>query len=118
MWSIGAMVPGGSNNITAFDENELTQAVGTQGPVSIAYQVMGNFKSYKSGVYSDPNCSKDPQNVNHAVLAVGYGVENGTPYWLLKNSWGKTWGDNGYFKMLRGQNECGVADCASYPNLN
>ncbi len=54
------MVPGGSVNITAYDENELTAAVGTKGPVSIAYQVMGNFKSYKSGIYSDPNCSTSP----------------------------------------------------------
>jgi len=55
--------------------------------------------------------------VNHAVLAVGYGVENDIPYWLIKNSWSSTWGDQGYFKMVRGSNMCGIADCASYPNL-
>jgi len=47
------------------------------------------------------------QDVNHAVLAVGYGVENGIPYWLIKNSWGEDWGDNGYFKMEMGKNMCG-----------
>lgn len=47
------------------------------------------------------------QDVNHAVLAVGYGVENGIPYWLIKNSWGADWGDNGYFKMEMGKNMCG-----------
>jgi C1A family cysteine protease len=45
--------------------------------------------------------------VNHAVLAVGYGFENGIPYWLIKNSWGADWGDNGYFKMEMGKNMCG-----------
>jgi cathepsin H len=45
--------------------------------------------------------------VNHAVLAVGYGVENGVPYWLIKNSWGADWGDEGYFKMEMGKNMCG-----------
>lgn len=55
--------------------------------------------------------------MNHAVLAVGYGEENGLPYWLVKNSWGASWGDNGYFKILRGVNECGVATCASYPDV-
>lgn len=47
------------------------------------------------------------QDVNHAVLAVGYGVEDGVPYWLIKNSWGEKWGDSGYFKMELGKNMCG-----------
>lgn len=47
------------------------------------------------------------QDVNHAVVAVGYGVENGIPYWLIKNSWGASWGADGYFKMELGKNMCG-----------
>jgi len=53
--------------------------------------------------------------VNHAVVAVGYGNEDGMDYWLIKNSWGADWGDNGFFRMQRGVNMCGVAVCNSYP---
>jgi len=78
----------------------LKNAVGNVGPVSIAFQVMGDFMLYTSGVYSNPACSNSPQDVNHAVLATGYGVdEDGVEYWYVKNSWSEYWGDNGYFKI-------------------
>jgi cathepsin H len=54
--------------------------------------------------------------VNHAVLAVGYGTENGMDYWLIKNSWGTDWGMDGFFKIQRGVNMCGIAQCNSYPS--
>jgi len=53
--------------------------------------------------------------VNHAVLAVGYGTENGVDYWLVKNSWSADWGDKGYFKIVRGVNMCALAQCNSFP---
>ncbi|KAK3034505.1 hypothetical protein RJ639_032494 [Escallonia herrerae] len=98
-------------------EDELKHAVGVVRPVSVAFQVVNGFRFYKEGVYTSDHCGKTPMDVNHAVLAVGYGVENGVPYWLIKNSWGASWGDNGYFKMELGKNMCGVATCASYPIL-
>ncbi|CAH9053788.1 unnamed protein product [Cuscuta epithymum] len=104
-----------SVNITLGAEDELKYAVGLVRPVSIAYEVVSDFMLYKGGVYTSTICGKDPNEVNHAVLAVGYGVENGIPYWLIKNSWGERWGDNGYFKMEMGKNMCGIATCASYP---
>ncbi|PKA49954.1 Cysteine proteinase 2 [Apostasia shenzhenica] len=96
-----------SVNITLGAEDELKQAVALVRPVSVAFEVVKPFKLYKKGVFSSNTCGSSPMDVNHAVLAVGYGVENGIPYWLIKNSWGAEWGDNGYFKMEFGKNMCG-----------
>ncbi|KAL0288280.1 UNVERIFIED_CONTAM: Thiol protease aleurain [Sesamum calycinum] len=104
-----------SVNITLGAEDELRHAVAFVRPVSVAFEVVNGFRAYKGGVYTSTKCGSSPMDVNHAVLAVGYGVENGIPYWLIKNSWGADWGDNGYFKMEMGKNMCGVATCASYP---
>lgn len=104
-----------SVNITLGAEDELKHAVALVRPVSVAFQVVNGFRAYKSGVYTTDTCGSTPMDVNHAVLAVGYGVEKGVPYWLIKNSWGADWGDEGYFKMEMGKNMCGVATCASYP---
>ncbi|EEF46275.1 thiol protease aleurain-like [Ricinus communis] len=104
-----------SVNITLGAEDELKEAVGLVRPVSVAFEVVSGFRFYKSGVYTSDTCGSTPMDVNHAVLAVGYGVEDGVPYWLVKNSWGENWGDHGYFKMEMGKNMCGVATCASYP---
>ncbi|EGR31675.1 papain family cysteine protease, putative [Ichthyophthirius multifiliis] len=106
----------GQYNITFQDENELLYKLANEGPISIAYQVNNDFFQYRSGVYSSPSCSQQPSDVNHAVLAVGYGVSiSGQLYYIVKNSWGPEWGINGYFLIERGTNMCGLADCASYP---
>jgi len=116
-WGVGVQVKG-VHNITQFDETELEVAVGTVGPVSIAFQVASDFRLYAGGVYDSIVCQNQPKDVNHAVLAVGYGLAaDGTKYWIIKNSWGETWGTGGYFLMKRGVNMCGVSDCASYPIL-
>lgn len=102
-------------NITEGADAEVTDAVANVGPVSVAYEVVSDFKHYKSGVYQSTECKNGPMDVNHAVLAVGYGTEDHIPYYLVKNSWGTGFGIDGYFKIIRGKNMCGISTCASYP---
>lgn len=108
-------VKGGSVNITEGNEVELKHAIFEKGPVSVCYQVVSDFRDYHSGVYQSATCRSTTMDVNHAVLAVGYGTEEGVDYWIVKNSWGEAWGDKGYFKIKRGVNMCGIAVCNSYP---
>lgn len=102
-------------NITAYDEMGMVDAVATHNPVSFAFEVTEDFMHYHQGVYTSTKCHNTTDKVNHAVLAVGYGQENGTPYWIVKNSWGPTWGIDGYFLIERGKNMCGLAACSSFP---
>merc|ERR1712079_978261 len=97
------------------NEIELKHAIASQGPCSIAIDASHlSFQFYSSGIYSEPQC--DPGALDHGVLLVGYGVEeDGSKYWLIKNSWSEFWGDNGYMKIAREEdNMCGVATQASY----
>ncbi|KAE8588047.1 hypothetical protein XENTR_v10022306 [Xenopus tropicalis] len=91
-------------------------AVGTVGPVSVNIDSnRKGFRLYKSGVYYDPYCTT---NLDHSVLVVGYGTDNGNDYWLVKNSWGAGYGDKGYIKMARNRNNhCGIAQEAVFPTI-
>lgn len=88
----------------------------TNGPVEACFSVYDDFVNYKSGVYIQ---NSDNYLGGHCIKIIGWGVENGTPYWLCNNSWTTYWGDNGQFKILRGQDECGIEDqvVAGTPNL-
>jgi len=87
------------------DEQQIRMDIYKNGPVEAAFTVYSDFPTYKSGVYQ--HTTGTPLG-GHAVKVVGWGVEEGTPYWLIANSWNSDWGDKGFFKILRGKDECGI----------
>jgi len=103
----------GYEDVTEGDEDALMTAI-NKGPVSVAIEAdKSAFQSYKSGVLDSWFCGK---KLDHGVLLVGYGTsDDGKDYWKVKNSWGETWGEEGYIRMVRGKNMCGIASQPSYP---
>jgi KDEL-tailed cysteine endopeptidase len=101
------------------DQLSLKAAVAQQ-PVAIAIEADTRyFQSYSSGVLTSTSCGT---NLDHGVLIVGYGEENGQKYWLVKNSWSTTWGDKGYVKIARSESTndqgiCGIAMDPSFPSV-
>ncbi|XP_072316856.1 uncharacterized protein [Eucyclogobius newberryi] len=98
------------------DEQILKQASASIGPISIAIDA-SDISQYRSGVYYNPYCG---QELNHAVLLVGYGTDDitGLDYWLVKNSWGENWGENGYIRMARNKNQmCGISLYSVFPQF-
>jgi len=93
-------------------ESSLQDAVATKGVISIAVAANSAFQRYSGGIFDDPNCT---ESLNHAVAAVGYNTSEG--YWIVRNSWGSSWGDSGYIKMVMGKNMCGLSNMCTYPNV-
>jgi C1A family cysteine protease len=91
------------------DETDLMTAVNIE-PVSVAVDAQ-SWQTYRKGVMTGL-CGKQ---LDHGVLLIGYGTEAPNDYWLVKNSWGTSWGESGTIRLIRGKNECGIAQAASYP---
>ncbi|KAK0169060.1 hypothetical protein PV327_002806 [Microctonus hyperodae] len=100
-------------NILPKDERALEAAVATIGPIAVSINASPKtFQLYHNGIYDDPSCASNI--VNHAMLVVGY-----TPNeWIIKNWWGENWGENGYMRLAKNKNRCGIANYAVYINID
>ncbi|KAL0478578.1 cathepsin B [Acrasis kona] len=94
-----------SDYVTPSTPEDMQKEILTNGPVEVAFSVYRDFLQYKGGVYAHKTGGLLG---GHAVKCIGWGVEDGTPYWIIANSWGEEWGENGTFKIKRGSNECGI----------
>jgi len=96
-----------SSSFAVNGNSNLQKELMTNGPIQVAFKVYKSFMSYKSGVYQKSFWEFTPEG-GHAVKFTGWGTEDGSDYWLVANSWGTGWGLDGFFKISRGNNECGI----------
>ena len=98
----------GSDDYSVYGEDDIMQEIYENGSVAAAFDVYEDFEDYSSGVYQ--HVTGDYLG-GHAVKIIGWGVDDqNVKYWLIANSWNERWGENGYFRMLRGEDECGIED--------
>uniref|UniRef100_A0A915DQQ3 Uncharacterized protein n=1 Tax=Ditylenchus dipsaci TaxID=166011 RepID=A0A915DQQ3_9BILA len=97
--------PDGVHDLNSYSEEQLRTYLYNNGPFSNGFAVGNEFQFYKSGVFNPSSC---PTTVNHAMLIVGYGTSNNTPYWLIKNQYGSSWGESGYIRVIRNVNKCSL----------
>jgi C1A family cysteine protease len=92
---------------SAVDEDEVKEFLYETGPLAIALNA-DPLQTYSSGILDVTSAKCPTSGINHAVTLVGYGTQSSTPYWIVKNSWGRSWGESGYFRIRRGNGTCGV----------
>ncbi|KAL1461659.1 hypothetical protein WDU94_013531, partial [Cyamophila willieti] len=105
-----------TNSSTEANEKIMEQYVAEKGPV-VVNLTPNALTTYKSGILrqADTKCVQNSDYLSHTVTLVGFGEEGGIKYWIGKNSWGKNWGEKGYFRIERGVNMCGVASYGVAP---
>ena len=97
------------NWLNEYDGDQIKGALNYVGPVGISVNAECNsFQMYGSGLFYGTLCNTDSSSLDHAVTLVGYGYEDDTEYFLLRNSWGTSWGENGYMKIVNNGNGNGV----------
>lgn len=84
---------------------DIQKEIMTNGPVEVSYNVYEDFEHYTGGIYVH---TAGQMLGGHAVKMIGWGTENGTPFWICSNSWNSDWGENGFFRIVRGLDECGI----------
>lgn len=95
-----------SFNMVPEDEGQIKSYLAQNGPLSVALNA-DSLQFYSGGVFNPMRC--DPKALDHGVLMVGYGgMDSNTPYWIVKNSWGEDWGEDGYFRIIYGKGKCGI----------
>ena len=92
---------------SAVDEDEVKDFLYETGPLAIALNA-NPLQTYVSGILDLTSSQCPSSGINHAVTLVGYGTEDSVAYWIIKNSWGTSWGEKGYFRIRRGKGTCGV----------
>ena len=96
-------------HLNGTNEDDMTSWLLENGPLVAGFNA-DTLVYYSSGILDDDeyNCPQDLGYLNHDVVVVGYGVENGVKYWIVQNSWGIDWGEKGYFRVARGKGTCGI----------
>jgi len=117
-WMCAVGIPSGGvqgfKDVSRGSERALMSAVQQQ-PVSVAIEAdQSIFQLYKGGVLTGACGTR----IDHGVLLVGYGTDQGKDYWIVKNSWGSGWGESGYVRIARDSNECGISSQATYPVMD
>ncbi len=89
------------------DPAQIQAEIMLNGPVEACYDIYEDFETYESGIYRHLTGS---MTSSHCVKMIGWGVQDGTPYWEIANSFNTYWGEEGFFRILRGVNECGIEE--------